>query len=93
MPSPTRCLLLGCAATLSAALGLPSLGVVQAAPVSPRDTAVSTLTLSQSPQSLVVDDSGTHAYVVTWQTYGVYKVRLSESTLAGAGQPEHLQRR
>lgn len=81
MPSPARCLLLGCAATLIAALALPSLGVVQAAPVSPRDTAVSTLTLSQSPQSLVVDDSGTHAYVVTWQTYGVYKVRLSDFTI------------
>lgn len=61
--------------------GLAGTGLSQAAPVSPRDSAVSTLTLTQSPQSLVVDDSGTYAYVVTYQTYMLYKVRLSDFTI------------
>lgn len=59
----------------------PSAGLVHAAPVTPRDSAVATVTVGQSPQSLVVDDSGTYAYVATFQNYQVLKIRLSDFTI------------
>ena len=81
MPSLVRWLMVACVATLGAAVTVPSIGAAQAAHVNPRDTAVSTLTLAPSPQSFVVDATGTYGYVVTWQTYGVYKIRLSDFTI------------
>lgn len=71
----------GVAAALAVGLAVPANGLVQAAPVAPADASVSTLTVGLSPQSLVVDGTGTYGYAVTWQSHQVFKIRLSDFTI------------
>ena len=68
-------------AAVVASLGAAWTAPAQADPVAPQDAVSGTLTVGQSPSDIAVDEDGTYAYVVTYQSRQLVKVRLSDLTV------------